>query len=181
MKSARLLMAAATSLAIAGDASEAASLAERARASADWPEVEPIQRQMYEAMAALADGRHAEAEKALRAFAESPSVSFRYLGQSILGELQIGRGKDVEGAAWLEKARSMRWSGSVDGRPWLDPRGLLLLASAYDRLGDKAKARERVDELLKLWQRADPDLPHLAEARALKKKLAPRTAQATQR
>ena len=181
MKSARLLMAAATSLAIAGDASEAASLAERARASADWPEVEPIQRQMYEAMAALADGRHAEAEKALRAFAESPSVNFRYLGQSILGELQIGRGKDVEGAAWLEKARSMRWSGSVDGRPWLDPRGLLLLASAYDRLGDKAKARERVDELLKLWQRADPDLPHLAEARALKKKLAPRTAQATQR
>jgi ATP/maltotriose-dependent transcriptional regulator MalT len=181
MKSARPLMAAATSLAIAGDASEAASLAERARASADWPEVEPAQRQMYEAMAALAGGRHVEAEKALRAFAESPSVNFRYLGQSILGELQISRGKDAEGAAWLEKARSMRWSGAVDSRPWLDPKALLLLASAYDRLGDRAKARERVDELLKLWQRADADLPHLAEARALKKKLAPRTAQATQR
>ena len=181
MKSARPLMAAAISLAIAGDASEAASLAVRARAAGDWPEVDTTQRQMYEAMAALADGRHAEAETALRAFVESPSVNFRYIGQSVLGELQIRRGKDAEGAAWLEKARSMRWSGAVEGRPWLDPKALLLLASAYDRLGDKAKARERVDELLKLWQRADPDAPLLDEAQALKKKLAPRTAQATQR
>jgi hypothetical protein len=39
-------------------------------------------------------------------------------------------------------------------------------------MGNRARARERNDELLRLWARADPDLPLLAEARGLRQRLA---------
>jgi hypothetical protein len=61
------------------------------------------------------------------------------------------------------------------------PMVLLGLAQAYERTGDRTRALERVDALLRRWDRADADLPALAEARALRKRLAPKTAQATQR
>ena len=110
------------------------------------------------------------------------SVSQRYSGLHHLGAFLIGQGRDAEGVASLEKARAIGWfRGTGDSHPWLHPEGLLLLAGAYERLGERQKGLERVDELLRIWQRADPDLPRLAEARALKKRLAPRTAQATQR
>jgi tetratricopeptide (TPR) repeat protein len=177
MKGARPLLAAATSLAVAGDAAGATDMATRAREAADWPDVETRQREIYEILAAWRAGRLDEAEDGLRRFADRADVYSRFFGFYLLGEVQIGRGKDAEGAALLEKARGMRWSGAVDVRPWLDPRSLLLLAGAYERLGDKARARDRLDELVKLWERADPDLPQVAEARAMKKRLAPRTAQ----
>jgi hypothetical protein len=65
--------------------------------------------------------------------------------------------------------------------PFLLPLGLQGMATAYERTGDRARARERIDEFLRLWQRADADEPRLAAARALQKRLSPRTAQATQR
>ncbi len=48
------------------------------------------------------------------------------------------------------------------------------LALAHERTGDLARARERNQELLRLWRRADPDLPLLREARALEARLASR-------
>jgi len=57
------------------------------------------------------------------------------------------------------------------GGPWL-PRALLLRARAHEELGQRAEAIAQVDRLLAQWSHADPDLPLLAEARALRKRLA---------
>ncbi len=53
----------------------------------------------------------------------------------------------------------------------MHPRALYFSAVAHDRLGDRERARERLDALLALWARADRDVPLLAEARALQRKL----------
>ena len=45
-------------------------------------------------------------------------------------------------------------------------------ALAHDRLGERAKALEKLDRLLVAWRRADPDLALLGEARALRRRLA---------
>jgi hypothetical protein len=45
------------------------------------------------------------------------------------------------------------------------------LAGCHEKLGDVAKARERNEELLRLWAKADPDLPRLIEAKARKARL----------
>ncbi|MCX5731010.1 MAG: hypothetical protein NTY18_06580, partial [Deltaproteobacteria bacterium] len=46
------------------------------------------------------------------------------------------------------------------------------LATCCEKLGDLAKARERNDEFLRLWANADPDLPLLVEAKAIRERLA---------
>ena len=48
---------------------------------------------------------------------------------------------------------------------------LFIAALAHERLGNRAKALETVDRLLGIWTRPDPDLPYLADARALKARL----------
>jgi pentatricopeptide repeat protein len=181
LRSAKSLMGAATSAAVAGDVPAATALVERARSAPDWPDVYAEQRAVAEAVIAWRSGRLAEAADLLRGLAEGKTVAGRYLGSVLLGEVLVSEGRDADAVGPLERARSMRWSGAVDSRPWLDPNAALLLAGAYERTGDRQKALERVEELLRLWERADADLPQLAQARALKKRLAPRTAQATQR
>jgi ATP/maltotriose-dependent transcriptional regulator MalT len=178
LKGAKALLGAVTSLAIAGDVPAATAMAERARAAPDWSDVNPDQRDLAETVVAWRAGRLPEAEAAARRLAGSTLVNGRYLGHFLLGEILVAQGKDAEGAAALERALSTRWSASNDARPWLDPRALLVAAGAHARSGDPARARARLDELLRLWQRADADLPALAEARALQARLA---AQATQK
>jgi len=46
------------------------------------------------------------------------------------------------------------------------------LATCYEKTGDLTRARERNDEFLRLWARADPDIPLLVEAKAMREKLA---------
>jgi hypothetical protein len=48
----------------------------------------------------------------------------------------------------------------------LDPHLILRLAGLLDKKGDRAGARQEYQRFLDLWQRADPGLPELAEARA---------------
>jgi hypothetical protein len=50
--------------------------------------------------------------------------------------------------------------------------GLLEAAKCLEKLGRPGEARDRLDRLLALWSRADPDLPALAEAKALRSRLA---------
>ena len=180
LKSARVLLPVASSLAMVGDVPGARAMAERARAAPDWGETEPVQRQAYDTLLAWREGRLADAEAGLRAIADNPHVAQRYSGLHHLGAFLVGQGRYAEGAASLEQARAVGWfRGTGDGHPWLHPEGLLLLASAYEKLGDRPKATERVDELLRILDRADPGLPRLVEARALKKRLS--SGQATQR
>jgi len=58
-------------------------------------------------------------------------------------------------------------------RSWAFPRSLLLEARLLDGLGRRAEARSALSRLEALWSRADPDLPLLAEARALRRRLGP--------
>jgi pentatricopeptide repeat protein len=181
LKNAKALLGAATSAAVGGDVGAATALLERARAAPDWPEIYGETRTLNEALIAWRSGRLSEAENLLRGLAGGKLVGGRYLGSVILGQVLVGAGRDADAIEPLERARSMPWSGAVDSRPWLDPAATLALAGAYERTGDRQKALERVEEVLRLWERADGDLPQLAQARAMKKRLAPKTAQATQR
>lgn len=52
------------------------------------------------------------------------------------------------------------------------PRSLYLEAVSLDRLGDRARALELLDRLVRLWRRADPGAPMVGEARALHARLA---------
>lgn len=58
-------------------------------------------------------------------------------------------------------------------RAWAWPRSLLLEARLLDRLGRRAEARTALSRLEALWSRADPDLPLVAEAKALRRRLGP--------
>ena len=51
------------------------------------------------------------------------------------------------------------------------PRVLLWSAQAHETLGDRERAREEVERLLGRWKDADPDVPGLAEAKALRARL----------
>jgi hypothetical protein len=52
------------------------------------------------------------------------------------------------------------------------PRSLYFEAELLERLGERDAALDVADRLMRLWRRADPDLPHLAEAKALQRRLA---------
>jgi tetratricopeptide (TPR) repeat protein len=178
LKGAWALHGAALSLANVGDPDAAAAMEARAQAAPDWSDVPAPDREIYEALRAWRRGRPQEAEEVLRRLAERPQVGPRYLGLRLLGEVLLAQGRDAEGAEVLERSRALPWTMATDMRPWLEPGALLSLAEAYERLGDPARARARLDELLRAWQRADADLPRLADARAMRRRL---PAQATQR
>jgi tetratricopeptide (TPR) repeat protein len=50
---------------------------------------------------------------------------------------------------------------------WFQPRARYHLARCLERAGDRAAASAEIEQLLRLWARASPDQPLLAEARAL--------------
>jgi hypothetical protein len=58
-------------------------------------------------------------------------------------------------------------------RSWAVPRSRYLLAVSSARLGETDAARSWLAKLLEAWSGADPDLPLLAEARALGRILPP--------
>jgi hypothetical protein len=149
-------------------------MAEWARAAADWGEVDALQLLGYGTLLAWREGRLAEAEAGLRALADNPIVSQRYAALHHLGAFLVSQGRDAEAITVIESAQAIGWfRGTADSYPWLHPESLLLLATAHERLGDHPKALARVDELLGMLDRADPDLPRLAKARALRQRLAP--------
>ena len=58
-------------------------------------------------------------------------------------------------------------------RTWAYPRSLLLEARLLDQLGRRTEARDALSRLEALWARADPDLPLVAEMKALRRRLGP--------
>ncbi len=56
-------------------------------------------------------------------------------------------------------------------RSWTYPRSLYLLARCHEELGQRKEARAAIEKLLAMWKDADPDLPLLGEARALRARL----------
>jgi tetratricopeptide (TPR) repeat protein len=133
-------------------------------------------RTLFEGIVAWKKGDLDTAAERLRGAPEIPYVDPRFTALAVLGEIELARGRNEAAIAALEQARGIGFTPFVSSTSTFRPAILYHLALAYERTGDKVRARERVDELLRLWQRADPDLPRLAEAKAMKKRLAPRTA-----
>jgi len=172
---------AATVLAHAGDVAAGARLAKMLRASRIWEELPSAVRRSADALAAWGGGSREAAEAGLLALADHSNLSMRYEGSLLLGDLAREREDCARTVTSLERARSLRWSSLQGLRIWTYPSLLQSLALCYERMGDLDKARERNDELLALWKRADPDLPLLAEAKALAKRLAASHAAAKQK
>ncbi len=167
--------------AFAGDPAGAEAMAPAIFSSPLASEYPAYVRPLFEGVVAWKRG---DLDGAAAKLSIAPAIPYeepRFRALSVLGEVELARGRNDAAIAALEQARAIPFSVSDGAAAVLRPVGLFQLAVAYERSGDRARARERVDELLRLWQRADPDLPNLAEARAMKKRLAPKTAQATQR
>jgi tetratricopeptide (TPR) repeat protein len=151
-------------LALAGDRAHAAEAARL---------LVPGSRQLalYQAVEAWRAGRLDEAAAGLQVISNGKYAPDRALATALLGELEAGRGRDPAAIENLERYRTTGARQSGARAAIQLPRTLLLLAQAYQRTGDLGRARERVDELLGMWERADPGLPLLREARALQARL----------
>jgi tetratricopeptide (TPR) repeat protein len=91
------------------------------------------------------------------------------------GRFAAESGQDAEAAEALG-----RYLGPVFGgadsllQAWIDARARILLARALHRLGRDNQARETLDQQIRLWRDADPELPLFAEAKALRTRLSDR-------
>ena len=152
-------------LALAGDAPHAAEAAKLlVRGSR--------QLALYEAVEAWRSGRIDEAASRLQAIVAGKYAPDRGLASGLLGELEAGRGRDGAAIEALERSRAAPMAQRPSAEAALRfPRTLLLLAQTYERTGDRARARERLDELLAMWKRADPELALLRDAKALQARL----------
>jgi hypothetical protein len=89
-----------------------------------------------------------------------------------LGEILCEGEQPAQGAALLEKWLG-RYPSAVNlGMFVFRPRVLIHLAKCQDRLGRRPEARATVQRFLSEWNRADPGLPLLAEAKAMQARLA---------
>jgi tetratricopeptide (TPR) repeat protein len=126
-------------------------------------------RRIAEAVVAWKTGDRDRALAELRELAQGGEVWTRPEAWAILGMVAREAGRDADVVAAAEGLRQLPLMG--DWRCWAYPRSLLAAAEASERLGDRARARAFLDRLLLMWQRADPDLPYLKEARALRRRL----------
>jgi eukaryotic-like serine/threonine-protein kinase len=161
---------AALALAVAGDLQAAEPLLARARLLPGWALVPAPTRELIDGVMAWRAGRDEEATAHLRAAMDQPLAEVRYQSLAVQAELAWSRQRAAAAVAAAERAMAEPWS-SGGSWYWLHPRVLLVGAAAAERLGDRARARRHLDAFLTLWRRADPDLPLLAEARALERRL----------
>lgn len=163
----------ALALALAGDLAGADQLAAQARASPRWLSVQEPLRVFVDAARARIAGRLDDAEASARALLEKTSiVEAGYWTRVILGEWSAQRGRPGPAVEYLQQALATPWRPDTGAWFWLQPRAIYFLAASYEQLGDRARAREHVEALLALWEHADPDAPLLAEARALRARVA---------
>jgi len=171
-------------LAISGDLAGAGWLAVEARArhGAQWKEDRSARRNatgnqsihLLDWLAWVGAGDLAAAEAGFRAGARGEDVTDRASGLSLLAELARERGDCAEVVRLLEQVRSLPFYPDMLGYSTYTAPRLQTLAICYEKLGQVERARERNDELLQRWARADADLPLLAEAQVLQARLAAR-------
>jgi tetratricopeptide (TPR) repeat protein len=163
---------AALALALAGDLPAARSIADAGVAAGSTSEFQPYLLPTWKAVEAWRQGSTDVAAAGLREVAESPYVEARFSALCLLGEVELSRGRSDGAVETLERAIAMRFTPTITGAPYLKPAALYSLAVAHERLGDRVKARARIEEFLVFWERADPDLPMLVEAKAMQARLA---------
>ncbi len=162
---------AAVNAAQAGEVSLAGPIARRVLASPRVRTLMPEWRRILSAVSSWERGLTGEAERDLDAVASHEFVGARYAAWLVLGELRRSRGDCGPAVAAFERARGMAWSGFLHERYGAHAGVLHSLATCYEKLGDLPKARDRNDEMLRLWARADADIPLLREAKAMRARL----------
>ena len=163
----------AVNAAVAGDVTVAGPLAAKALAGEHGAEIAREKRRLLGAVAAWGNGSTDVAVRELHAVADLTVVSTRHIALLVLGELHRAIGECRRAIEPLERARNARWQPALaDDVLSAIPGTLHSLADCYERTGDLAKARERNAEMLKRWARADPGLPLLVQAKAMRARLA---------
>jgi tetratricopeptide (TPR) repeat protein len=125
-------------------------------------------RQLYEAAVAWRRGDRDRATLILQELARHPASEERAPALWMLANVAWESGRYLETVTAVDAFRT------APGGLWRSssyPQSLYIAALAHERLGNRAKALETVDRLLGNWTRPDPDLPYLADARALKARL----------
>jgi eukaryotic-like serine/threonine-protein kinase len=140
---------------------------------------------LYQALSTWHRGDLAAATVGFSDLARRADLDYAPLASLALGEIGSSRGSLDDAVSALESFRSMYMTagrGFALGVPPPEfyriafagyfrsdayPRSLYLSASAHVRLGRLGQARKELEHLLSLWKRADPDLPLLADAKAL--------------
>ena len=92
-----------------------------------------------------------------------------YRGE-ILAEMGRHREAIDEIRTYRRQRGSQVWDQLFDLRNY--PRSFYLEAASLEALGEREEARRVLGVLLELWEAADPGLPLLARARALRARLA---------
>jgi tetratricopeptide (TPR) repeat protein len=133
-----------------------------------FADLDPESQRMAEAVVAWGRGAREDAERKISATASRPGS---HGAARLAAEFAFARGDCARVIQTLEPLRALRWSWNLSGLIFGMPRSLHLLATCHERTGDFAKARERNDELLRRWARADPELPYLIEAKAMQERL----------
>jgi eukaryotic-like serine/threonine-protein kinase len=158
---------AATALAIAGEVTQAESLA--ADLQKRYPE-DTLQNFKYiPTIRAAAEVSRKNGSKAVEMLRPATSVEFGETGSYsgypayVRGEAYLLERKSEEGAAEFQKI--LDHSGLVLNEP-IGALAHLQIGRAYAMQGDTAKARAAYHDFLTLWEDADPDIPVLKQAKA---------------
>ena len=125
-------------------------------------------------MTAIASAHEGPPDVALRALAEASDASdltWLFSARLIQGHHLRATGDCAGAILAYERALRVKWHHVDAVRHTFLPLLLHSLALCHEKLGDGVQARERNDEMLRLWVNADPDLPLLAEARAMQARL----------
>ena len=132
-----------------------------------WPMIDGrlACRRLYRVIRAWREGDHDGALRLMDSFSWAGSDFYR-------GEILLDAGRPREAvAAFLSYRRDPAIFDGLWFATFGYPRSLYLEALAHERLGEPEEARRLLARLFHLWERADPGLPTLAEARALQARL----------
>jgi tetratricopeptide (TPR) repeat protein len=142
--------------------------------SAALPRIE-VAEMLYAPLRLAAERRHAEAADAqrraidwCRAHGDGES---RHWHAALLADLLLAAGRWEEAAAVEPILVPVERADLVD-RAENGPRLALARARAMEKLGRTADAIRELDGVIAFWKHADPDLPLLVEAKALRARLA---------
>lgn len=156
----------ASTLAVAGDAEGAGRFAAALRADSPG-------RVLADARQALASGDAARARALVEPLVRRQDAEDRS-AEVLLGEACLASADDDCATAAFGRyvAPRMQLQGvPYDVRPWAVARSAVRLAQIHERRGEVETARNLIAKILQDWTNADQDLPMLAEAKALCRKL----------
>jgi serine/threonine protein kinase len=127
---------------------------------------------LYQAMELWHGGDRRASLERVRGVVRERRFGSRAMAPYLLAELCVELGEDREALEAVRTFHSLYIASWASWRGWAYPKSLYLMARSHERLGQREEARAAIETLLAMWRNADPDLPLLGEARALRARLA---------